>query len=492
MKQPQEHSRRRAGTRFGVGLQIVLATILLGAVNYAGFHYYLRGDWSPNQRYRLSDQTKSLIRNLPAPVNVYVFFSPTTAAPGFEVYGDVINLLKEYQSAERSRITVEYIDPMRNLARARELQSLHQFGSEENLVIVETEGRTKQIAAVDMAEYDYLPQVTGDPPRVTAFKGEQMITGALLELLQPEQRAVYFLQGHGEPAVGEGSPLSLLQEYIVRQGVRVDGLNLSLTGAVPADAGAVVIAGPRYDLTPASLEALRAYWQNNGRIMVLLDPEADTPLLRAFLSAAGIAPRNDRVLRTVQLGFATGILRDVAGTFDAENRVTRRLRGAEAMFPGGTCSLELDRQTPDTTLWPMVTAEEPFWGETEYVTDGEKGVVFAEESDHAAPLVLVAMAERGGVADEQVDINSSRLVVTGNSAFVADGSITEPNLDFVLGALNWMLDRGYLARVTPKPVRAFNLNLTDLETGRIALFTMVAIPAVALLAGAFVWWRRRR
>ena len=99
MKQPQEYSRRRAGTRFGVGLQIVLATILLGAVNYAGFHYYLRGDWSPNQRYRLSDQTRSLIRNLPAPVNVYVFFSPTTAAPGFEVYGDVINLLKEYQSA---------------------------------------------------------------------------------------------------------------------------------------------------------------------------------------------------------------------------------------------------------------------------------------------------------------------------------------------------------------------------------------------------------
>jgi ABC-type uncharacterized transport system involved in gliding motility auxiliary subunit len=41
-------------------------------------------------------------------------------------------------------------------------------------------------------------------------------------------------------------------------------------------------------------------------------------------------------------------------------------------------------------------------------------------------------------------------------------------------------------------VRAFNLNLTDLETGRIALFTMVVIPAAALIAGAFVWWRRRR
>ena len=492
MKTPQESSRRRAGIRLGVAVQVVLAVVLLGAVNYAGFHYYLRGDWSPTQKYRLTEQTKNLIRNLPAPVNVYVFFSPTAAAPGYEVYSDVINLLKEYQNMERSRITVEYVDPMRNLARARELQSLYQFGPEENLVIVETQGRTKQIAAVDMAEYDYLPQMTGDPPRVIAFKGEQLLTSALLELGEPEQRVVYFLQGHGEPAVGEGSRLSLLQEYVARQGVRVEPLNLSLAGQVPADAGAVLIAGPRYDLTPAALEALRGYWKKNGRIMVLLDPQADTPLLRAFLAESGIAPRDDRVLRTVQLGFATGILRDVAGRFDPANRVTRRLHGAEAMFPGGTCSLQLDAPGPDIAVAPLITAEEPFWGESEYVTDAAKGVVFSEETDTAAPLVLAALAERGGVAGENVVVDSARLVVTGNSEFVTDGSITEPNLDFVLASLNWMLDRVHLARATPKAVRTFNLNLTDLETSRLALYTMVAIPAAAALAGLVVWWRRRR
>jgi ABC-type uncharacterized transport system involved in gliding motility auxiliary subunit len=102
------------------------------------------------------------------------------------------------------------------------------------------------------------------------------------------------------------------------------------------------------------------------------------------------------------------------------------------------------------------------------------------------------MAERGGVADEKVDVGSARLVVVGNSEFVADGIVTEPNLDFGLNALNWMLDRGHLAGIAPKTVRAFSLNLTDLETGRIALYTLVLIPAVAALAGIVVWWRRRR
>jgi len=492
MAAPQESSRRRAGIRFGVAVQILLACVLLAAVNYAGFHYYVRGDWSPAQKYRLSEQTLGVLGNLAAPATVYVFFSPTSAAPGYEVYSDVLNLLKEYQFAAGDKLTVEYIDPMRNLARARELQAKFEFGPEENLVVVESDGRSKQINAVDMAEYDLIPQLSGEPPRLVAFKGEQALTSALIELGEKGQRTVYFLQGQGEPSVGENSTLSLLQEYVGRQGVRVAPLNLGVTGGIPEDAGAIVIAGARYDLPPASAAFLKRYWEKDGRIMVLLDPAASTPLLKEFLSGAGIVPRDDRVLRTVELGFATGIVRDVTGTFSPINRVTRRLQGAQAALPGATCSLSLDAAPEGTTVEALITAEEPFWAETVYVTDESKGVKFDAGIDTAATVVVAAMAERGGVADEKVDVGSSRLVVVGNCEFPADGIVTEPNLDFVLNALNWMLDRGHLAGIAPKEVRAFNLNLTDLETGRIALYTLVLIPAAAALAGLVVWWRRRR
>jgi ABC-type uncharacterized transport system involved in gliding motility auxiliary subunit len=492
MTAPQESSRRRAGIRFGVAVQILLACVLLGAANYAGFHYYLRGDWSPAQKYRLGEQTLSTLKQLSSPATLYVFFSPTSASPGYEVYGDVVNLLKEYQFAAGDKLTVEYIDPMRNLARARELQSKFQFGPEENLVIAEMDGRSKQISAVDMADYDLLPQLTGEPPRVQAFKGELALTSALLELSEPAARAVYFLQGQGEPSVGEDSRLSLLVEYIGRQGVRVAPLNLGTVGAVPEDAGTVIIAGARYDLPEASMEALRKYWEKDGRLMVLLNPDAEMPLLREFLASNGVIARNDRVLRTIQLGFATGILRDVAGQFSTDNRITRRLAGAEAMLPGGTCSLMLDDKTPGSIVEPMLVAEDPFWGETAFVTDENKGVRFEEETDTAAPLVLAAMVERGGVADEKVDVSSSRLIVVANSEFIADGSMTEPNLDFVLSSLNWLLDRGHLAGIAPKAVRSFNLNLTDLETSRLALYTIIVIPGFAALAGLIVWWRRRR
>ncbi|MBU3664696.1 MAG: hypothetical protein FGM15_02285 [Chthoniobacterales bacterium] len=492
MNNPRESSRRRAGIRIGVAVQILLACVLLGAANYAGYNYYMRGDWSPAQKYRLSDQTKELLKQLPSPATIYVFFSPTVAAPGFEIYGDVVNLLKEYQFAAGDKLTVEYVDFTRNMARARELQAKFGFGPEENIIVVEMGGRSKQISAADMADYDLVSQLSGEPPRVQAFKGEQELTGALLSLAEKEPRTIYFLQGQGQAGVGEGSKLSLFQEYIGRQGMRVAPLNLGVSGAVPADAAAVVIAGARYDPPENVMVSLREYWEKDGRLMVLLDPDAETPLLRDFLATAGISPRDDRVLRTVQLGFATGILRDVAGQFSPENRITRRLAGAEAMFPGGTCSLQIDARVEGVTVEPMIIATEPFWGETVYITDENKGVAFDDGTDTPAPLVLAAMAEKGGVAEEKVDVSSGRLVAAGNFAFAMDGSITAANLDFLLVALNWMTDRSHLVGIAPKSVRAFNLNLTDIETGRIALYTMVVIPSVALLAGLFVWWRRRR
>ncbi|MFZ4484397.1 MAG: GldG family protein [Chthoniobacterales bacterium] len=492
MTSPQDSSRRRAGIRLGVAVQVILACVLLAALNYAGFHYYARHDWSAAGKYRLGDQTLKVLKQLPSPATVYVFFSPTTAAPGYEVYSDVINLLKEYQFTAGDKMTVEYIDPMRNLARARELQAKYEFGSQENLVIVEMGGRSRQVSAVDMADYDLLAQVTGEAPRVKAFKGEQALTSALIDLGEAKERSIYFLQGQGESAVGEKSDLSLFEEYIGRQGAVAKPLDLTLEGKVPADAGALVIAGPRYDLPETSLAALREYWGKEGRLMVLLDPDADAPRLREFLASAGVTPRNDRVLRTVQLGFATGILRDVTGRFSPDNRVTRRLQGVDAMLPGGSCSLELANEQPGTVVEAMITAAEPFWGETKYVTDETKGVAFDEGQDTPAPLVLAAMVERGGVADEKVDVGAARMIVVGNSEFVVNGSITEPNLDFVLSSLNWMLDRSHLAGVSPKSSHAFNLNLTDLETGRIALYTLVVIPAGALVGGLFVWWRRRR
>lgn len=490
----QQQERRRAGMAWGVTVQILLAAVLLGAVNYAGFHYYQRWDHSRTQKYRISDLTERVIRALPEKTTIYVVFSPTSNAPGYELYPDVANLLKEYQMVKRDTLHVEFVDPMRHLTRARELQAKYQFGPDENLLIVDCAGRTKFINAVDLADYDFSGMMTGEPARITAFRGEQALTGALLEVSEPQKRTVYFLQGQGEPPIlGETAPLAILRDYITRQGVTVEPLNADHAGAIPEDASVVVIAGAAYDVSPGTRGMLEEYWEKQGRLLVLLDPDATVPNIHALLARAGIRPRDDRILRTVPLGTITGILREVTGVFSAENRVTRRLQGVNALFLGNTQSLEITAAPrQDLAVESMITAAPGFWGETEYLIDNTTGVAFDEATDHAPPLVIAAMAEQGGVTDDNVAVSSSRMVVVGNAEFARDAALTEANLDFLLSALNWMLDQHKLIGVAPKTIREFTLSLTGDQTGRILLYTMIVIPGAAALAGLVVWWRRRR
>ncbi len=65
------------------------------------------------------------------------------------------------------------------------------------------------------------------------------------------------------------------------------------------------------------------------------------------------------------------------------------------------------------------------------------------------------------------------------------------NLDFVLSAVNWMVDRATLTGITPKVVRRFTLSLTPAQVDRLGFYVMVVIPGVVALLGLVVAWRRR-
>ena len=65
----------------------------------------------------------------------------------------------------------------------------------------------------------------------------------------------------------------------------------------------------------------------------------------------------------------------------------------------------------------------------------QTGVFFDPKKDFSAPLALAASVEKGALPDESVKVDTSRLVVVGNSAFLENETLTEANVDFVLAAL---------------------------------------------------------
>ncbi len=473
-------------------IQAVLALVLFGIANYLGFQYYKRWDFSRDGKYTLSNQTQRVIGNLKKPVRFIVFFSG--ASP---VAKDTINLLKEYGYASKKMIDVEVVDPFLAMTRAREVATKYKLRDNDNVVIIDTDGRSKFVNAAAMAEFEPAMNLV-DKPHVRNFKGEAVITSALIELTEPDVNLIYCVSGHGETALDTDPAVNGLRQFIERQNVKVKPLSLAGIDAVPDNAKALYIIAPKYDFDPSEISLLKTFWnEKHGRIFVALNPGSSTPRLAVFLAEMGLTINEDRILRTYPVklagGIFRGILKEVTGDFVPGSPITKRLTNASARLFGGLAqSIALNKDQADSVgikLQPLIKAADGYWGETQY---NAEAVYFDPKEDHINPLVA-ASAEKGTPDDIRIHVDaSSRLVAIGSSGFLTNEQITESDMDFILSSLNWLLDREELIGITPKPVRNLALNLTESQLGTIALSTMAAIPGFAAILGLIVWLKRRR
>jgi hypothetical protein len=482
----------RTAIKIGIGLQILAVFVIYVLANYLGSVHYERRDFSRSQKFSLAGQTRAILREFKKPVEIIVVASPTLYSPVIPVLADLRSLLNEVLFNKRNDLRVEYVDPTRNIQRAQELKSKYNLADLDSIVVLEYAGRHRVVNIAEMGEFDLSPLAQGGAPVLLAFRGEQVLASAMMTLLKPESETVYFLEGHGEALPGRQT--RKFAEAISLQNASVKLLSLAGSDAVPADASAVVIAGAQTDLDEREAAVLGAWLRAGGKMLVLLNPNAATPRLHSLLANSGIVPRNDRVLRLIELPFATGILRDVTAQVLPNAEITRRLEGMNLLFPGATQSLGMDLQLAESEkirIRPLIQAAEEFWGETDYAPNQPEGVAYLDGIDFGQPIVIAASADRDGVEDDRVDVQTSRLIAVGSFQFALDTSLAPPGLDFLVGAVNALIDRGNLSGITPKNITRFSLRLTDSELSRLALAVMVAIPAAAAFAGLLVWLKRR-
>src|ERR1700758_5547078 len=247
---------RRVRIGFNVLAQILLVLFLVAMANSLAFKHYARWDFSRDQKYTLSDKTKRFLDTLKGKMRITVFFSPNTP-----ITADVLNLLTEYQYAGKGKVDIEHIDPERNLSRAKELFDKYKVVTDESLLVLDYDGRNKTVKASEMADFDQSGMAFGEGPRVAAFKGEQAITSALMDLVEGKKNGLGYVTGHKEPALTEGtSPITVLKTFIENENIKFQELNLLDLDAIPPDVKAVMIIGPQYDFSDREMKLLRDLW----------------------------------------------------------------------------------------------------------------------------------------------------------------------------------------------------------------------------------------
>jgi len=281
-----------------LGAGLLLMAALLVIVNYFGWKYHYRSDWTESRLYSLSEKTENVLAGLDRDVEAVVFLPP-----GDELSEPTREVLARYDAASQ-RFSVRLLDPERNPLEAQRL--VEEYGVTAPSVVIAAGEERRVIQRDELAEFDYSGMQFGRGPEIKAYKGEQLFTGALIEIGEERSPKVLFTTGHGEIRLDDLSAggLGALAQRLRDDNFEVEEWASLGKAAVLADTDLLVIAGPTSTFVPPEVEAFDRYLVGGGRMLVLLDPvpsrggagELLATGLEAWLAGWGVDVGNDVVV----------------------------------------------------------------------------------------------------------------------------------------------------------------------------------------------------
>lgn len=415
-------------------------------------------DLTEGQQHTLAPQSIQALSALPQPVAAIGFFSTQSSTDSTR------QLLTEFQSASKGKFSYKFVDPNADPLAAR------QYGVTRDGQIVLTMGKQNETAA---------------------GTDETSITEALIRLINPQARTVYFLTGHGEPDINGTDPgaLSRARDTLTSKNYTVKSLNLAATNQIPTDAKAIVIAGPQNPLLDTEVALLKAYTDKGGALIVMEDPTMFTKLganpdpLATYLQADwGLTLDNDVVIDLT----SNQPLNAISASYSTSAPITQHMTTV-AIMPQAR-SVSVAKTLPNgVTAVPLIMTAQNSWGETDLAAlQANQQISFDPAADIAGPVTLAASASNA--------LTGGRVVVFGNSVFATDkGFDAYANGDIFANSVDWAAQQNNLIDIRPRaPVtRTFNAP-TQAQFVGIALGSIILIPGLIIAAGISNWLARRR
>jgi ABC-type uncharacterized transport system involved in gliding motility auxiliary subunit len=468
---------------------VLLIAALLAIVNYFGWKYHKRFDWTSSDLYTLSDKSKNVVKDLKRDVEFIVFLPP-----GDELYKPVQELMSQYDAAS-ARIRVRFVDPQRNPIEAQQLIQQYQISGYG--VVAQSGKDRRAIPSDSLAEMDFSGMEMGQAPSVKGFKGEQLFTGAILQLNEGRKPKVLFTTGHGERSLDSQAPdgLTGIQQILGADNFDVEEWSSLGKTSIPPGTDLVVVAGPKSPFLNPELDALAVYLNGGGRLLALLEPnlgQADgsglTPSgFEGWLSQFGVRLDNDIVVdppNTIPGYTAATLFANEYGDHPVTNALSQS-RLPVLFSVARSVGKGTGPGAAGGTVTELLHTSGEGWGETNLAALAE---VEHGSQDVAGPVPL------GVAAEAQRNGKKMRLVVFGDADFATNQLIqaNAPNGFLLSNALNWLVERETLLAIPPRKTEQVRLNLTKEQSWTIYALALLLLPTLAAIAGIVVWSRRRR
>ncbi|MDN0061918.1 Gldg family protein [Mediterraneibacter glycyrrhizinilyticus] len=488
---------RTSGTKHGaysVGMTVlVLAVVIVfnlvvGQIPEA----YRNLDVSSTKIYDISDTTTELLDDLDSEVDMKVL------AVKDDTDERITTFLSRYASLS-DKINAEWIDPVLHPS------ALTDYDTTENTIVISCEdtGKTTTVSFNDILVMDQYSYYYYGTTSYTEFDGEGQLTGAVNYVTNEADHKIYQTTGHGESTLS-----TTITDLMEKNSYTLSEVNLLMSTSIPEDCDLLLMYAPTTDLSEDEAQMLRDYLAGGGNAMILFGDtsSADLPNLAGVLSEYGIEAADGYIAdptRCYQGNYyyifpELSVSGELADNISSEMVLLTNAHGMNLSDP--------ERDTISTTSF-MSSSDQAYavTEETQQQGSYALGAVATEtiestdeEESDSGNDAETDTAEAEDTSDsaesDSEEAMESRLTVISAGSLI-DQSITDtfPQLENTQIFMNAVTAN--FEGVQNLSIEAKSLGTeynTIQHTGVLSLLVIFGIPAVILIGGFVVWFRRRR
>jgi hypothetical protein len=440
-----------------MGAMIFLTLILLIAVNYLGARKYKVFDFSSAQVNSLSDQSRTLLKNLSEDLTVMYFYQ--RGAEGVEENRRAFeDLIKKYRD-ESPLVKLQFVEVNENPKLTEE------FGVNKGsgLVFVQYKGRKSRIEKID----------------------EQELTGALVKVTRDKDKKIYFTTGHGERDMEEAKDpngMGIFHQLIQSNRYVLAPLSFNTTPEVPTDADLVMIAGAQHDFLEHEKKALENFLKRGGSLVMALKGKSGSGLSEWLGSKLGVRISQDLVAQVMDtpLGKAVNPQVTPVTQFSSTELITKPF-GRNDVVVMKLPSAILKEKVPETVVYEDLAR-------TDASAMGFPDTKFSGAAK-PGPFTVGATLKGKFSADATKDFN---LVVFSDVDFLTNQLLYKNiNRDLALNTVAFLAREENVISISPKEVGVTQMQITETQFYVFIFGFIIPVPLLMLMISGTLWYRRR-
>lgn len=431
-------------------------------------------DFTEQQMYTLSEQTKKLVKGLDEEITIYVIAQKDNEDSRLKA------VLEKYQALS-SKINVEYKDPA---VYPTFVAQYSDSSLQDNSVIVVSGNSSRVVAAIEMYDNLELNETTRvyELTDASTFIGEDMVTSAIDYVTTDNLPKMYILTGHGEQAIGSFS------SEIQRENIVTETLQLAKAESIPKDAACLLMEAPSKDISASEAELLSEYLEDGGKFFyVSYVFKEETPNLDALLADYGIKIDKGYVCESSgnYYGNYPMWISPVYGSHSIVNPLAQNQTSMMVVAPQ---NIEILESKPSgITITPLLrTTSAAYLKEVDANTDMSTVSSNKEDGDKTGVMNLSVAVERFGETQMVIATTYELFDQTTNQ------QVSGGNYDFLLNAISSLCEHDSMVSIRGKQLYSDSLTVTSGHTMIWIFVLMILIPLVCLITGLVLWVRRRK